>query len=298
MITISVVIATYNRKDQLAMCLAAVSRQEHLAHEIIVVDDASTDGTGDMVNCQYPEVRYFHQPLNRGPAAARNLGLLAAKGEVVAFTDDDCLVPTYWLQQLANGFSRYQGVVGVGGFQDPPEGLIRSNYIARAEHLARLRRWGVSAFDEEIGGYEVPGFGTNNAAYLRAILMEVGGFDESFPVAAGEDADLKLRVASLGRQLLYLPLKVEHRREYSLRTQWQSALRRGIGAYYFESKHVRPPTMARIGLRLGKRSLQFFPDMTRLGWQVAAVNLLTRIGDGVGQLQMALGSGPEPIKDS
>ena len=286
---ISVVIPTHNRKDLLRRCLEAVLNQDYPDYEVIVVDDGSTDGTGEMVRREFPQVRIIRQVPNRGPAAARNRGIEVATGEIVAFTDDDCVVPRDWLTRLAEGFRRYPDVAGVGGFQDPPETLIRDNPIARAEHTRRLRRWGERAFREVAGSAEVPGLGTNNVAYRRDVLLEVGGFDEHFPVAAGEDADLKLRIAQAGYELLYLPIGVDHHRTYTWKAQWQMSIRRGIGAYYFEAKHGGPPGRWRVLLRMGKRLFQFPLYLVQMSPRVAVVITMSELADAWGQWRMAWG---------
>lgn len=283
----SVVIPTHNRRDLLRRCLGAVLNQDYPDYEVIVVDDGSTDGTGEMVQREFPQVRYIRQESNRGPAAARNRGIEAARGEIVAFTDDDCVVPRDWLARLADGFRRYPDVAGVGGFQDPPEMLIRRNLIARSEHARRLRRWGGRSAQEVMGGAEIPGLGTNNVAYRRDVLLQVGGFDEHFPVAAGEDADLKLRIAQAGYRLLYIPFGVEHYRTYTWKAQWRMSVRRGIGVYYFEAKHGRPPGRWRILLRVGKRLLQFPIRLMQMPPRVAAVITASELADAWGQWQMA-----------
>ncbi len=286
----SVVIPTYNRKALLRRCLEAALGQDYPDYEVIVVDDGSTDGTGEMVRREFPQVRYIRQEPNRGPAAARNRGIEAATGEIVAFTDDDCVVPRDWLTRLLEGFRRYPDVAGVGGFQDPPETLISDNPIARAEHTRRLQRWGEQAFREVTGGAEVPGLGTNNVAYRRDVLLQVGGFDEGFPVAAGEDADLKLRIAQAGYKLLYIPIGVEHYRAYTWKAQWRMSVRRGIGAYYFEAKHSGPPGRWLILLRMGKRLLRFPLYLAQMSPRVAIVITMSELADAWGQWQMAWGS--------
>ena len=281
---ISVVIATFNRSEKLAGCLTAVTHQSYSPHEIIVVDDASTDNTQHLVQTRFPNVRYLRQTTNRGPAAARNQGVWLASGEIVAFTDDDCVPPPNWLQEIAAAFRRHPDVVGVGGYQDPPAALIANNRVARADHVSRLRRWGPRAHKEQHGGYEIPGLATNNVAYRRRLLVELGGFDENFPLAAGEDADLKLRMADHG-PLLYLPLGVLHYRQYTPKAQWRLALRRGIGVYHFESKHHHSPTRLRIILRFLKRTAKFMRNLFNTRPDVALVMYVTAVGDAVGQWQ-------------
>jgi glycosyltransferase involved in cell wall biosynthesis len=97
---ISAVVPTFNRIATLRQTLTALAAQDYPDYEIIVVDDGSSDGTGDVVTREFPAVRYVRQP-NRGPAAARNVGIRAALGDIVAFTDDDCLPPVDWLSRLA-----------------------------------------------------------------------------------------------------------------------------------------------------------------------------------------------------
>lgn len=288
----SVVVATYNRKELLSRCLTAISNQALPAYEIIVVDDASTDGTGEMVQTEFPHVLYLRQNENRGPAAARNRGIEVASGDVVAFTDDDCIVPHDWLARLADGYARHPEVVGVGGFQIPPAAMQHTNIVARAQSVMRQERWGTLADAERVGGDDIPGFGTNNASYRRDVLLEMNGFDEWFPLAAGEDADLQKRVADAGHRLLYIPLAVDHLRDYTLSAQWKMSLRRGVGAYYFEVKHSGKPSLGRLLLRLIKRKVLFGGDLMRLDWRIAGIIFLTRFGDWLGQLQTALNPPP------
>ncbi len=281
----SVIIPTHNRAASLRNCVNSVAAQVFRDFEIIVVDDASTDDTAVMLAAEFPAVRVLRQETNRGPAAARNRGIDAASGEFIAFTDDDCLVPAGWLPTLLTAFDRHPGAAGAGGYQAPAEELVRTNPVARVEYDQHFRRWGAAALQEICGGYEVPTFGTNNAIYRRAVLLELGGFDERFPAAAGEDADLNYRVAQAGWQLVYLPFGVQHGRDYTLAAQWRASLRRGQGAFLFEAKHVRPPSAARLALRLVKRTLLLFPDLLHMPPRVAALHLLTRLGDWAGQVQ-------------
>ncbi len=117
-------------------------------------------------------------------------------------------------------------------------------------------------------------------------MLSVDGFDESFPYAAGEDADLKWRICSQGASLLYVPVKVTHLQPY----RWSDFRRRqitfGRGAIHFELKrHGRPPGRLRVGLRLMKRSLRFFGDLASgLSVRLAAVRLAAGWFECMGQL--------------
>lgn len=237
---LSVVIATHNRRDLLGRVADAILAQSlpRERYELIIVDDGSTDGTGALCAelAKRPGVRCLRQP-NRGAAAARNLGIRAAAGDIVAFTDDDCLVPPEWLERLADGYARHPEVVGVGGGIVAPPDVLRTRAVARLEDYVARRVYGAGD-DEVLGGFECPAGGTNNMSYRRAALLEVGGFDESFPPRVwGEDADLKLRITQRGGRLLYIPIAVIHLRDYRLGPFLRQSWQRGRGEAHFRLKH-------------------------------------------------------------
>jgi len=178
MIKTSVIIPTYNSKEDLRTCLRALAGQAYPKDqfEIIVVDDGSTDGTEALVkeleqtNGVANGVRYVKQS-NRGPAVARNAGIREAKGEIVVFIDADCIADADWLKQLDESFED-QKVVGASGSTISPEVLVFPWKIAPA-------------------GF---GFTTCNMAYRRDVLNEAGGFNEKFEAPYYEDTDLALRI--------------------------------------------------------------------------------------------------------
>ncbi|MFN3704674.1 MAG: glycosyltransferase family 2 protein [Thermoflexales bacterium] len=282
---ISLVVPTHNRKDTLHRCLAAATDQDYPDYEVIVVDDGSTDGTGEMVQREFPQVRYIRQEPNWGPAAARNRGIEAAAGDIIAFTDDDCLLPPDFLSRLADGYRRYPEVAGVGGYLEAPDELLQSNPFAQYEAYVTHRVYHAGP-EEYLGGFECPAGGTNSMSYRRRVLLEVGGFDESFPYAAGEDADLKWRVVQRGYRLLYVPMKVVHLQSYDFRHFWRQQRRHGQGAIYFERKYRgRPPSLPRLALRLAARWARWLPDLFRLGPTLATIKLLAELADLTGQWQ-------------
>ncbi|HUT32027.1 MAG TPA: glycosyltransferase [Planctomycetota bacterium] len=237
---LSVVVATHNRCSLLERVAEAILAQTLPpdCFELILVDDGSTDGTETLGAelARRPGVRCLRQP-NRGVAAARNLGIREATGDIVAFTDDDCLVPPDWLERLADGYARHPEVVGVGGRLVAPPEVLRTRAVARLEdHVARCV---YGAGDEEaLGGFDCPAGGTNNMSYRRAALLEAGGFDESFPPFVwGEDADLKLRLTRAGGRLLYIPVAVVHLRDYRLGPFLRQSWQRGRGEAHFRLKH-------------------------------------------------------------
>lgn len=267
---ISIVVPTYNRQATLRNTLAALTRQVYRDYEVIVVDDGSSDGTREVVQREFPLARYLRLHTNRGCAAARNAGIGAALGDIVAFTDDDCVPPPDWLMRLADGYARHPEVAGVGGYMHPTDAALGASPLARYESY--LTHVVYRAGDAEyVGGYECPAGGTNNISYRKAVLEEFGGFDESFP--AGSDPELKWRICDAGHRVLYIPTGVVHQRRYVWSAFRVQQIQRGRGALHFERKHRRRPSRLRLLLRVGRRGLVFWPDLLRLGPAVAWVKL-------------------------
>jgi glycosyltransferase involved in cell wall biosynthesis len=206
-IQITVIIPTYNRKETLKKCLAALSGQTCPAsgYEVILVDDGSTDGTGDPANPwvsgQYGNVRYFRQE-HKGPAAARNLGIRNAAGEIILFTGDDMIAEPGLLAEHAAWHGK-----------NPAESAALLGYVTwtREGEITPFMRWLESGGPQfSYGGLEGKTeadprrfFYTSNISVKKNFLAANGLFDEEFPYAAYEDAELGLRLAAKGLTLGY-----------------------------------------------------------------------------------------------
>ena len=189
---VSVVIPTRNRETRLRFGLEALAEQtlDRARFEVIVVRAEDTD----LPWCEAPEgldVRFIAAP--KGPALQRNVGWRAARGRLVAFTDDDCRATPDWLERL---------VAAAGGPDDILQG--RTQPDPTEDHLlhGRARSIRIDAVD--------PWFPTCNIAFPRALLERVGGFDEDFPTAWGEDTDLGLRAIGAGGTVFYVPEAVSY----------------------------------------------------------------------------------------
>ena len=185
---VSVVIPTYRRVDLLRRCLGAVchsaARLEPGAVEVIVADDACDEETRRCVESfgtRDVPVRYFPVRIHHGPAAARNAGWRAARGEIIAFTDDDCVPEAEWLAAGLAAFGSPHVVGATGRIVMPgssggqTRGLGKrrpTDYELNATHLTRAE------------------FATANCFYRKDCLEAVGGFDERFRTAWREDSDL------------------------------------------------------------------------------------------------------------
>ncbi|MDQ7772371.1 MAG: glycosyltransferase [Elusimicrobiales bacterium] len=185
---VSVVIPVYNGAGTIGLTLDALLAQTQAGLEIIVVDDGSTDSTPAVAGRF--GVKYLRQE-NRGAAAARNLGWRAASGRYVLFTDSDCVPDRDWARALVRLLDEGAGAAGGTYTLANPESLTASciHYEIQYRH-ARLPR-------------EVRYLGSFSLGVPREVLESLGGFDESFRIACGEDSDLTYRIAGSGRRLLF-----------------------------------------------------------------------------------------------
>ncbi len=192
---VSVIVPTYNRKEDLKKCLYSLLSVDYPKdkYEIIVIDDGSTDGTFEFmknISHKYGRLIKYHRQNNSGPAKARNLGIKKAKGEIIFFVDDDVLVPKDFIKKSLKWY-RNKKVAGVGGKVIPKKlSWPDLYYIARSidEFLYLIK----------VNRKLKRGIATALCSYRKNVLIKLGGFDENFPLAAGEDIDLTRRVVDYG----------------------------------------------------------------------------------------------------
>jgi GT2 family glycosyltransferase len=221
---ISIVVCTFNGSRTLGECLQAISKIRYPHFEAIVVDDGSKDNTA-AIAAQY-DVTLIRTP-NHGLSHARNVGWQAAKGEIVAYIDDDAYADTDWLTYLAEAF-RGGNYAGVGGPNIPPpdDGPIAAcvaNCPGNPQHVLLT--------DSE--AEHIPGC---NMAFLRSALEAVGGFDTQFRIA-GDDVDICWRLQERGWKLGFSPsAQVWHHRRNSLRAYWRQQKQYGKAEALLEKK--------------------------------------------------------------
>lgn len=221
---ISVVVCSYNGSRTIADTLDGLSRLDYPDHEVIVVDDGSTDATATIAR-EY-DVRLI-RTANRGLSAARNTGMAAATGEIVAYIDDDARPDSHWLIYLAFTFMTTSHAAA-GGPNIPPPG---DGAIAGCVANAPGGPIHVLLTDQE--AEHVPGC---NLAVRTACLAAIGGFDPGFRVA-GDDVDLCWRLQDRGWTVGFSPAAmVWHHRRNSVRAYWRQQLGYGQAEALLEAK--------------------------------------------------------------
>jgi glycosyltransferase involved in cell wall biosynthesis len=190
---VSVVVCAYNAETTMDACLASLQGLRYPAYEVVVVNDGSTDRTGQIAD-QYGGMHVVHQE-NKGLSAARNVGLAASTGEIIAYTDSDCVVDPDWLHYLVATFLS-SGLPAVGGPNLPPP---EDSLVAACVAASPGGPLHVLLDDEE--AEHIPGC---NMAFRREVLEEIGGFDPIFRTA-GDDVDLCWRLQQRGYRIGWSP---------------------------------------------------------------------------------------------
>src|SRR5215471_14215308 len=206
---ISVVICSYNGARTIAQTIAEVLKSDYPNFEVIVVNDGSTDSTAQIAGSFDDDVRLISVE-NGGLSAARNLGMRAATGEIIAYLDDDSYPDPHWLLYLGSAFRRTAHVAIGGPNLPPPDDGPFAECVANAPggpmHVL---------VTDEIAEH-IPGC---NFALRRAALEAVGGFDPMFR-AAGDDVDACWRLQALGTIGFAPAALVWHHRRNSVKAYW------------------------------------------------------------------------------
>lgn len=245
---VSIIVPTYNRLNELKKCLNALSHLNYpkKSFEVIVIEDGGNDGTEKYMKNfikKNKNFKYIRQK-NAGPARARNLGIRKSKGEIIFFLDDDDLVPKDWIE-LHLRWYKDKNVAGVGGNHFFKKiSWADSYYLARyLDEFLNVQRWNKKDITK--------GLATANCSYRKKVLDEVGGFDETYPLAAGEDVDLTQRVMALGYDVIKDPsIVTEHLRTETIHSAIKLKFKRMSGAVIDNKRRnikLDPPLKRLIG---------------------------------------------------
>lgn len=203
---VSVVVCTYNGSKTIESCLEGLQGMDYPDYEILVVDDGSTDNTAEKVR-KFSGVRLIQQA-NHGLGFARNTGISASCGDVVAFTDDDCVPDREWLSFLVRTLQIEQtAAVGGPNISPPARDWVQATVAAAPGSPSH-----VLLSDDR--AEHIPGC---NMAFRKDALTAIGGFDPVYR-KAGDDVDVCWKLLNLGEEIAFAPAAVVwHRRRFTVK---------------------------------------------------------------------------------
>jgi glycosyltransferase involved in cell wall biosynthesis len=265
---VSVVVCTRDRPADLYTCLTGLIDLDPAPLEIIVVDNAPGDarsrGVVESFNRTGAHVRYVREDAP-GLSRARNAGLAAANGSIVAFTDDDVTVDRHWIAGLLRGFARRADVACVTGLVASArlDSLAERYFDARVSWASSCqpRLFDLRGGHPPLYPYTAGVFGTGaNVAFRTRLLRDVGGFDESLGAGSltrgGEDLDAFVRVLRTRQALAYEPgALVWHRHRVDLEALRRQMFGYGSGLTGYLTKYLLQPATALDILRRLPRGL-------------------------------------------
>jgi glycosyltransferase involved in cell wall biosynthesis len=224
---VSVVVAVYNGSRTLKACLDSLSQIHYPDYEVVVVDDGSTDATAEIA-AAYPAMRCIRHATNLGLSVARNTGIGASTGEIVAFTDADCRADPDWLRYLVSGLvaERFAGIGGPN-LLPPEDSCVAAAVLVSPGGPAHVM------LDDRLAEH-IPGC---NMAFWKWALVEVGGFDPVFR-KAGDDVDICWRLQHRGYRLGFSPAGcVWHYRRSAVGDYLRQQIGYGEAEAMLERKH-------------------------------------------------------------
>jgi GT2 family glycosyltransferase len=288
----SIIVPTYDRPQKLALCLASFVKLEYPGDrfQVIVVNDSTEISIETAVSPFQKQLNLelLSQP-NSGPATARNTGAFAAKGKFLVFTDDDCTVAPDWLQTLETRFAETPDCL-VGG--RTINALPDNVYSTASQQLIDY----LYSYYNAIGD-RAQFFTSNNFALPAAAFQNIGGFDTSFSLAAGEDREFCDRWLHSGRRAIYAPeVTVYHFHELTLRKFWRQQFNYGRGAFLFQQTiSKRAENAKKIQHPSFYLNLLIYPFSQKSGIQmllIAALFVLSQTAIAAGILREKKNSSP------
>jgi cellulose synthase/poly-beta-1,6-N-acetylglucosamine synthase-like glycosyltransferase len=245
--SVSIVVPAYNAHKTIGACVTAILSNDYAGRmELWVVDDASTDNTAELARQAGAMVLSAGKLYRTG---ARNLGARHATGDILLFTDSDCVPHRDWVAQMVAKFVADPLVMGVKGVYT----CQQSHPIARFTQIECEERYDRMAKRAEINMID-----TYAAGFRREVFLQVGGFDESLAIL--EDQDLSFRLAAQGLRLVFAPAaKVQHTH---LTNAWRYARRK------FHFAEWKPTVLRRFPNRLwsDSRAPQYMKLQMLLAW--------------------------------
>ncbi|MBM3501702.1 MAG: glycosyltransferase, partial [Armatimonadetes bacterium] len=223
--SVSVVVCSYNGGATLEQCLTSLREVDYPNYEAILVDDGSTDNTR-AIAARFPEVRAIHQP-NRGLSVARNVGLQASTGDIVAYTDSDCLADPDWLTLLVHRLQSSRAAAVGGPNLSPEDGQVAACVDASPGQPTHV-------LEDDLVAEHIPGC---NMAFRREALESIEGFDPVY-TQAGDDVDVCWRLQEGGGWIAFAPSAfVWHHRRQTARAYLRQQFGYGRAEALLRLKH-------------------------------------------------------------
>ncbi|MFH1126419.1 MAG: glycosyltransferase [Candidatus Altiarchaeota archaeon] len=227
----SVIVPVYNEENSIKECVESLLNLEYPSEELelVIVDNNSDDGTPEILkNCS---VKYVFEG-KKGSYTARNTGIRNSHGWFLVFTDSDCVVDREWLKNL------------IDVFRDPSIGVVSGRVAAYKPETLVERYSALKALpQEEFSNRSIPFAATANAAFRKAVLEEVGFFDENF--TSGGDEEVCWRIREKGYRIVYQPKAVVyHKHRKTLEGLFKQYVKYGEG-------------QARLYKKYGKRQVDW-----------------------------------------
>ena len=260
-VTLSVIIPTYDARELLADCLQSIyGNPPSEPYEVIVVDDASADGTSDMMRARFPEVRLLRNEVNRHYARSNNRAIKAARGKYLYLLNNDTIVLPQAMDHLLAFLQEHPeaGAVGsrllnedgtiqwsVKSLPNPGSALFGArSIITRVYPNNRFSRKHLQHMDRDLSQPFVAGYVSSASMMIpRKVLAQTGGLDTRLSYHV--DADLCKRIADLGYKCYYLPSAIvihfDHKggTMVNLRRRFLSLIEFHVGSYIFYRKHIQ-----------------------------------------------------------
>lgn len=243
---VSVIVCTYNRAGYLKRCLDSIYSQDFKDYEIIVVNGPSTDNTMEVL-AEYPQVRVISQEKLGGIAQARNLGVKASRGDIIAFFDDDAVAPEEWLGTLVDRLTTDVSICGVGGAVL----TLGADSVQFKNGIIDIYGNSIPVLEEPQSHYNPDGRWFNNiigmnSAFKKNAIEKIGGFDERFTYFY-EESDLCVRLILSGCRAVHEPKAIiwhEFARSHNRKSTWDQN-------WYIISKMTVFFSLKNFGHRMG-----------------------------------------------
>ncbi|XWX04439.1 glycosyltransferase family 2 protein [Aggregatilineales bacterium SYSU G02658] len=274
---LSVVIPNWNGERFLRTCLDALRRQTHPALEVIVVDNASSDGSQALLRAEYPDVTLIALPSNRGFTGACNAGMARAQGEFISLLNNDTEVTPQWAAAIVDAFHRH-----------PEVGIVASKMLLFDQrdtfHTAGdgFRTDGTAynrgVWEKDTGQYDEEAFVFSacggSSAYRRAMLDQIGLLDDDFFFSL-EDVDLAWRAQLTGWRTLYTPHAVVYHHLSATGGGVTASFYDGRNALYLLAKNLPNELWRKHRRCIVQRQVQFAWEALR-AWRGAAARARLR----------------------